>query len=146
MPAAQRHDMGVLAFSPLNGGWLSGRSDPTKGKRPLTAAKDFDVTIAANQAKVAAVEQLTELAREAGIPLSHLAIAFVRSHPAITSVLMGPRTPEQLDDLLAGVDVELGKDVLDRIDDIVKPGTELNPDDNYFTSPPALLDASLRRR
>ncbi|HEV3187831.1 MAG TPA: aldo/keto reductase [Acidimicrobiales bacterium] len=146
LPSAQRYDMGVLAFSPLNGGWLSGRSDPTKGQRPLAAAKDFDVTIPANRAKLVAVEQLTELAHDVGVPLSHLAIAFVRSHPAITSVLMGPRTPEQLDDLLAGVDVELSEDVLDRIDDIVKPGTELNPDDNYFTLPPALLNATLRRR
>jgi aryl-alcohol dehydrogenase-like predicted oxidoreductase len=146
LPAARRYDMGVLAFSPLNGGWLSGRSDPTKGKRPLAAAKDFDLTNPANQAKFAAVEQLTALAGAAGLLLSHLAIAFVRSHPAVTSVLMGPRTPEQLDDLLAGVDVELSEDVLDRIDDIVRPGTELNPDDNYFTAPPALLDKSLRRR
>jgi aryl-alcohol dehydrogenase-like predicted oxidoreductase len=145
LPTAQRYDMGVLAFSPLSGGWLSGRSDPTKGRRPTMAAKDFDLTISANKAKLAAVEQLTELANQAAMPLTHLAIAFTRSHPAVTSVLIGPRTPEQLNDLLAGVDVELSGDVLDRIDEIVPPGTELNPEDNYFATPPSLLDKSLRR-
>lgn len=146
LPTAQRHTMGVLTFSPLSGGWLSGRSDPTKGHRPTAAAKDFDLTNPANQAKLAAVEKLTQLANDAGLPLTHLAIAFARSHPAVTSVLMGPRTPEQLNDILAGVDVELSSDVLDRIDEIVPPGIELNPDDNYFTTPPALLEKSLRRR
>ena len=72
--------------------------------------------------------------------------AFVRSHPAVTSVLIGPRTPEQLDDLLAGAGVQLGEDVLDRIDEIVPPGTEINPADNYQAAPPALLDKRLRRR
>jgi aryl-alcohol dehydrogenase-like predicted oxidoreductase len=145
-PTTQRYAMGVLTFSPLSGGWLSGRSDPTKGHRPSVAAKDFDLANPANQAKLSAVEKLTELASDAGIPLTHLAIAFARSHPAVTSVLMGPRTPEQLSDILAGADVELSSDVLDRIDEIVTPGTELNPDDNYFTTPPAILDKSLRRR
>ena len=146
LPTAQRYDMGVLTFSPLSGGWLSGRRDPTKGHRPTAAAKDFDLAIPANRSKLAAVEKLSELASEAAIPLTHLAMAFTRSHPAVTAVLIGPRTPEQLHDLLAGVDVELSGDVLDRIDEIVPPGTELNPDDNYFATPPALLDRSLRRR
>ena len=146
LPTAQRHTMGVLTFSPLSGGWLSGRRDPTKGHRPSVAAKDFDLKNPANQAKLKAVEKLTQLANDAGVPLTHLAIAFARSHPAITSVLIGPRTPEQLSDILAGVDVELSSDVLDRIDEIVPPGTELNPDDNYFATPPSLLDTSLRRR
>jgi aryl-alcohol dehydrogenase-like predicted oxidoreductase len=80
------------------------------------------------------------------MPLTHLATAFVRSHPAVTSVLIGPRTPEHLDDLLAGADVELSEDVLDRIDEIVPPGTELNPADNYLAVPPAVEDKRLRRR
>jgi aryl-alcohol dehydrogenase-like predicted oxidoreductase len=80
------------------------------------------------------------------MPLSQLATAFVRSHPAVTSVLIGPRTPEQLDGLLAGADVELSQDVLDRIDEIVPPGTEINPDDNYLAASPALGDKRLRRR
>jgi aryl-alcohol dehydrogenase (NADP+) len=80
------------------------------------------------------------------MPLTHLATAFVRSHPAVTSVLIGPRKPEHLDDLLAGSDVVLSEDVLDRIDDIVPPGTELNPADNFFAEPPAIADKRLRRR
>ena len=100
----------------------------------------------ANRAKLEAVQQLTHLAAEAGLPLTHLATAFVRAHPAVTSVIIGPRTPEQLDDLLAGADVELGGDVLDRIDEIVPPGTELNPADNYFAASPAIEDKRLRRR
>jgi aryl-alcohol dehydrogenase-like predicted oxidoreductase len=80
------------------------------------------------------------------MPLTHLATAFVRSHPAVTSVLIGPRKPEQLDDLLAGADVELSADVLDRIDEIVPPGTEVNPADNYLAASPAIEDKRLRRR
>jgi aryl-alcohol dehydrogenase-like predicted oxidoreductase len=102
--------------------------------------------VPANQTKLEAVQQLTRLAAEAGLPLSHLATAFVTSHPAVTSVIIGPRTPEQLDDLLAGADVELTGDVLDRIDQVVPSGTELNPADNYFASAPAVTDPSLRRR
>jgi hypothetical protein len=80
------------------------------------------------------------------MPLTHLATAFVRSHPAVTSVLIGPRTPEQLADLLAGADVELSDDVLDRIDEIVPPGAELNAADNYLTVPRVIEDKRLRRR
>ena len=73
-------------------------------------------------------------------------MAFVRAHPAVTAVIIGPRTPDQLSDLLAGTDVELSEDVLERIDEIVAPGTELNPADNYFATPPAVEDKRLRRR
>ena len=100
----------------------------------------------ANQAKLEAVQQLSKLAADAGMPLTHLATAFVRSHPAVTSVIIGPRTPEHLDDLLAGADIELSEDVLDRIDEIVPPGTELNPADNYLAVPPAIENKRLRRR
>jgi aryl-alcohol dehydrogenase-like predicted oxidoreductase len=146
LPTAQRHGMGVLTYGPLSSGWLSGRADPTRGGRAATAPHAFDMTIPANQARLAAVTELTKLAAEAGMPLSQLATAFVRSHPAVTSVLIGPRTPEQLDGLLAGADVELSQDVLDRIDEIVPPGTEINPDDNYLAASPALGDKRLRRR
>jgi aryl-alcohol dehydrogenase-like predicted oxidoreductase len=95
---------------------------------------------------LAAVSRLTELAAQSGLPLTHLALAFVRSHPAVTSVLIGPRTPQQLDDLLAGADVELSEDVLDQIDEIVPPGTEVNPADNYLAASPAITDKRLRRR
>jgi aryl-alcohol dehydrogenase-like predicted oxidoreductase len=146
LPAAQRHGMGVLTYGPLSSGWLSGRPDPTRGHRVATAASAFDLAVPANQAKLAAVDSLTKLAADAGMPLSHLALAFVRSHPAVTSVLIGPRTPAQLDDLLAGADIELSADVLDRIDEIVPPGTEINPDDNYLAAAPALTDKHQRRR
>ncbi len=146
LPAAQAYRMGVLTYGPLGSGWLSGRADPTRGHRAITAAQGFDVSIAGNQAKLAAVEQLTQVATDAGLPLSHLAIAWVRAHPAVTSVLIGPRTPEQLADLIAGAEVELDGDILDRIDEIVAPGTELNPADNYLADPPAITDKRLRRR
>lgn len=138
--------MGILSYGPLSSGWLSGRADPTRGHRTTSAPQAFDLNVAANRAKLEAVGALTDLAAEAGLPLTHLAIAFVRSHPAVSSVIIGPRTPEQLDDLLAGADVVLSGDVLDRIDEIVRPGSELNPDDNYLAHAPALSDARLRRR
>ena len=146
LPTAQRYGMGVLTYGPLNSGWLSGRADPTKSHRAQMAARNFDLTMPGNQAKVDAVAHLTALAAEAGMPLTHLATAFVLSHPAVTSVIIGPRTPEQLEDLIAGADVELGEDVLDRIDEIVAPGTELNRGDNYFATSPAIVDKRLRRR
>jgi len=145
LPAAQRYGMGVLTYGPLSSGWLSGRADPTQGHRVATAPQAFDMTDPANQRRHDAVQDLTKLAADAGIPLTHLALAFVRSHPAVTSVLIGPRTPAQLEDLLAGADVELSEDVLDRIDEIVPPGTEINPADNYLAPSPAILDKRLRR-
>jgi aryl-alcohol dehydrogenase-like predicted oxidoreductase len=146
LPLAQRFGMGVLTYGPLGSGWLSGRDDPTKGHRVKLSARAFDLTVPGNQAKLEVVEQLSVLAADAGLPLTRLATAFVRSHPAVTSVLVGPRTPEQLDDLLAGADVTLSEDVLDRIDEIVPPGTELNPADNYIAAPRAIQDKRLRRR
>lgn len=83
---------------------------------------------------------------EAGLTLPQLATAFVRAHPAVTSVLIGPRTADRLDGLLSGADIELPADVLDRIDEIVPPGTDLDPRDNYAATPPAIADARLRRR
>ncbi|MBP2706132.1 aldo/keto reductase [Microbispora sp. RL4-1S] len=145
-PTAQRHGMGVLTFSPLNGGWLSGRADVSSGHRASVQPSMYDPTTPTGGTKAAAVARLTELVGEMGITLPQLAIAFARSHPAVTAVLIGPRTAEQLDGLLSGADVDLTDDVLDRIDAIVPPGTDLNPGDNYGATPPALLDARLRRR
>ena len=147
LPAAQRYGMGVLTYGPLSSGWLSGRADPTQGHRNQgLGARNFDLTDPGNQAKLDAMGHLTRLADDAGLPLAHLATAFVRAHPAVTSVIIGPRTPAQLDDLLAGADVELDGGILDRIDEIVPPGTELNPADNYFATSPAIEDRRLRRR
>lgn len=144
LPTAQRYSMGVLTYGPLSSGWLSGRADPARGHRSSGAAA-FDLSVPANQAKLTAVEQLTRLAADAGLPLAHLATAFVLAHPAVTSVLTGPRTADHLTAALAGADTRLSQDVLDKIDEIVAPGAEINPDDNYITIP-ALADKNLRRR
>ncbi|MGW4931799.1 aldo/keto reductase [Streptomyces sp. NPDC004166] len=147
LPTAQRYGMGVLTFGPLNSGWLSGRSDPTAGHRNAgLGAKMFDLSRPGVRAKAEAVQKLGALAAEAGLPLAHLAVAFVRAHPAVTAVLIGPRRPEQLDDLLAGADVELDGDILDRIDAIVPPGVDVNPDDFYIDPTPPITDKRLRRR
>ncbi len=146
LPTAQRLGMGVITFGPLSSGWLSGRDDPTSGHRANgRGARLFDMSVPNNQTKLAKVDELAQVADEAGLPLSHLATAFVRAHPGVTSVLLGPRTPEQLDDLIAGADVELSGDVLDRIDEIVPPGVNVNRDDIYLDQP-ALSDTRQRRR
>jgi aryl-alcohol dehydrogenase-like predicted oxidoreductase len=146
LPTAQRHGLGVLTFSPLNGGWLSGHADLTSSHRASIRPSGYDVSIPAVALKAAALAELAVLAGEAGMTLPQLATAFVRAHPAVTSVLIGPRTQDQLDGLLAGADLELTADILDRIDEIVPPGTDLNPADNYAATPPALENARLRRR
>jgi aryl-alcohol dehydrogenase-like predicted oxidoreductase len=147
LPTAQRYGMGVLTYGPLASGWLSGRADPTRGHRAQgPGARMFDLTVAANRSKPDTVAQLSRLAGEAGLPLTHLATAFVRAHPGVTSVIVGPRTFEQLDDLLAGADTVLADGVLDRIDEIVPPGGELNRADNYMAAHPAVEDSRRRRR
>jgi aryl-alcohol dehydrogenase-like predicted oxidoreductase len=145
LPAAQRYGMGVLTWGPLSAGWLSGR-DVTQGtgRSALEQAK-FDTTVPENARKLEAVAELKKLAADAGLPLTHLALAFVRAHPAVTSVILGPRTADQLTDLLSGADAVLDDAILDRIDEIVPPGTDLNRADSYYV-PPALADRSLRRR
>ncbi|WIX79706.1 aldo/keto reductase [Amycolatopsis carbonis] len=147
LPTAQRYGMGVLTFGPLNSGWLSGRADPTAGHRNAgRGAQMFDLSRPGVQAKADAVAELTELAADTGISVPHLAIAFVRAHPAVTSVLIGPRRPEHLTDLLAGADLELSGDVLDRIDEIGPPGVDVHSGDFYINPTPAILDKRLRRR
>jgi aryl-alcohol dehydrogenase (NADP+) len=113
----------------------------TRGRLPAR----YDVKRPANQPKLDAVEELLKVASDAGCSLTHVAVAWVVRHPAVTSAIVGPRTPEQLEDLLAGQDLVLDDEVLDRIDEIVPPGTTLNPADAGYT-PPALEDPSARRR
>ncbi|MGD3110093.1 aldo/keto reductase [Streptomyces sp. YGL11-2] len=144
LPTAQRYGIGVLTWGPLSAGWLSGR-DLSASSRAALENRKFDLTVPENARKAEAVSALTELAAEAGLTLPHLATAFVRAHPAVTSVIIGPRTMDQLDSLLDGTGITLSADVLDRIDAIVPPGTDLNRADNYYAAP-AILDASLRRR
>ena len=151
LPTAQKYGMGVLTWGPLSAGWLSGRytqaTDVTSrdGGRVATEPHKFDPSVPENARKLAAVTSLAKVAADAGLTLPHMALAFVRSHPAVTSVIIGPRTMDQLESLLTGADVVLSSDVLDRIDEIVPPGTDLNKADSYYV-PPALTDPSLRRR
>jgi aryl-alcohol dehydrogenase-like predicted oxidoreductase len=151
LPMAQKYGMGVLTWGPLATGWLSGRytsaadvSSRDEG-RVKGEAHRFDTSLPENAAKLAAVTELGKLAADAGLTLPHLAVGFVLSHPAVTSVIIGPRTMDQLESLLSGTGTVLSTDVLDRVDEIVPPGTDLNSADSYFT-PPALRDPSLRRR
>jgi aryl-alcohol dehydrogenase-like predicted oxidoreductase len=148
LPTCARHGMGVMSYSPLTGGWLSGRWRKDTGQQSSSRAgrlpERFDLSQPANQRKLDAVEELAQLADEAGITLIQLAIAFVLRHPAITAALIGPRTMEQLDGQLAAADVALDDAVLDRIDEIVPPGITINPEDNSWHNPS--LDPAARRR
>ncbi len=150
LPTCARYGMGVLAWSPLGGGWLTGRYrsgadvDMTSGRAARLPMR-FDPALPGNARKLEAVEELVKVATDAGCSLTHLAIAFVVAHPAVTSAIIGPRTMDQLTDLLAGATVALDDEVLDRIDEIVPPGTNLNAADAGYL-PPALTDPAQRRR
>jgi aryl-alcohol dehydrogenase (NADP+) len=145
LPTVQRHGMGVLTWSPLSGGWLTGkyrRDDPAPGgSRGATNPDHFDV---ANPSKFDAVEALAAIAAEAGVSLTHLALAWNIEHPAVTAALIGPRTEDQLDDLLGAADIRLDADVLDAIDAVCPPGTVLNAADAGW-NPPALHPTRRRR-
>jgi aryl-alcohol dehydrogenase-like predicted oxidoreductase len=148
LPTCSRHRMGVISYSPLTGGWLSGRWRKDSGQQASSRAdrlpERFDLSTPANQRKLDAVEQLAQLADEVGITLIQLAISFVLNHPGITAPIIGPRTMDQLDSQLAAANVTLDDAVLDRIDEIVPPGTTINPLDNSFDNP-ALRPAARRR-
>ncbi|MGH3494349.1 MAG: aldo/keto reductase [Sciscionella sp.] len=148
LPTCARHGIGVLSYSPLAGGWLSGRWRKDTGQQPSSRAERlperFDLSQPANQVKLDAVEQLARAAEQTGITLIELAIAFVLQHPAITAAIIGPRTMEQLDTQLPAAAVQLDQAVLDRIDEIVEPGITLNPVDNSFNN--HALEPATRRR
>jgi aryl-alcohol dehydrogenase-like predicted oxidoreductase len=148
LPTCQRHDMAVIPYSPLTGGWLSGRWRKDAGQQASSRAnrlpERFDLANPYNQQKLDAVERLARLADEADLTLIQLAIAFVLNHPAITSPLIGPRTMEQLETQLAAADVVLDEAILDRIDEINPPGNTINPADNSWTNPD--LEPAARRR
>ena len=151
LPACQKYQMGVIAWSPLAGGWLTGKYRAESGidmtsNRAQRLPHRFDPSMPGNQAKLAAVEELIKVAADAGVSLTHLALAFVVAHPGVTSAIIGPRTMDQLTDLLAGAGTELGDDVLDRIDQIVPPGMTLNYPADAGWQPPALADTATRRR
>jgi aryl-alcohol dehydrogenase-like predicted oxidoreductase len=142
LPVAQRYGMGILVWSPLAQGLLTGRvrkGQPTDLRRTPLFSHMRD------EHRLDAVEQVIPLAEQAGLPMTHLAMAFAVAHPGVTSAISGPRTMEQLDDLLAGADVTLTDDILDQIDKIVPPGTNIGRLDMAY-QPPAILLPGLRRR
>jgi aryl-alcohol dehydrogenase-like predicted oxidoreductase len=152
LPTCQRHGLGVLAYSPLAAGWLSGQyrkgrpvSGPGSAARARNAAR-FDATNPANAAKLEAADALGALAEEAGLTLVQLATAFAVRHPAVTSTIIGPRTMAHLDGYLAADGVELSTDVLDRIDEIVPPAVTVDVADNYWQHSAPWLAAAARRR
>jgi aryl-alcohol dehydrogenase-like predicted oxidoreductase len=149
LPVCEQYGMGVIPWSPLAGGWLTGRyrkgAELPTSSRAQRLPQRFDLALPGNQAKLEAAEKLALLAEEAGLSLIHLALAFTLSHPAVTSPIIGPRTMEQLESQLGAADVVLGSEVLDRIDEIVPPGTNLNPADRGYDTP-ALTDPARRRR
>ena len=135
LPTIQRYGMGSLTYSPLGGGWLSGRWRKDAAGAPTSSARPsarFDMSSPANQCKLDIVEDLAQLAEQAGMTLIDLAIAFVINHPAVTAAIVGPRTMEQLESYLPALDIRLSTDVLDRIDELVAPGLTVNPDDNSY--------------
>src|SRR6202046_1779519 len=148
LPMCLKYGIGVLSWSPLAGGWLSGAFGPGKentSRRAAVMPDRYDMTIPGNRAKVEAVGQLIELADGAGLSLIELALGFVLEHPAVTSPIIGPRTMEHLESQLPALELRLSADVLDRIDEIVLPGPDLNVTDVGWV-PAAIEDSSLRRR
>ncbi|MEU8662520.1 aldo/keto reductase [Actinoplanes philippinensis] len=144
LPVCEKYGLGTLIWSPLAAGLLTGRF--RAGGEPISAGSlHWLPRHMTDQRKHAAIEQLVPIAEEAGLSLTHLAMAFVAGHPGVTSAILGPRTLEQLDDLLAGAGTVLGDDVLDRIDEVVAPGTDLGAIDVAHV-PPALSEPGLRRR
>jgi aryl-alcohol dehydrogenase-like predicted oxidoreductase len=149
LPLAQRHGLAVLPWSPLAGGWLSGRVKADGAHLPSSRAvrqpARHDPSAPENARKAQAVLELAELADDAGLSLVHLALAFVLEHPAVTSAIIGPRTLEHLEGALGADKISLSPEVLDRIDEIVPPGVTINAADAGY-EPPSITDATLRRR
>ena len=142
LPVCQRYGMGTLVWGPLGQGMLTGRVRKGQDNELRRASLFKHLT---DERRIDVVEQLVPLAQEAGLPMTHLAMAFAIAHPGVTSAIVGPRTMSHLDDLLAGMDVALTDDILDRIDDIVPPGTDISALDQAYV-PPAIEEPDLRRR
>ncbi len=148
LPVTEQYDMGVLVWSPLASGWLSGAVRDGREittNRAAVVPQRFDLTVPANRARLDAVEKLVKLADDAGLTLIQLALGFLTAHPGVTSAITGPRTLDHLHSQLAAADTVLPSDVLDAIDQIVAPGVDLAPEEKLDT-PPSLLDVALRRR
>ncbi|MDQ6935139.1 MAG: aldo/keto reductase [Actinomycetota bacterium] len=149
LPVAQQFGMGVLPWSPLAGGWLSGKyrkgTDVPQSHRADRMPDRYDLSNPENQAKLDAADALAELAEESGMSLVHLALAFLLAHPAVTAPIIGPRTMEHLESQLGAAEITLPVDVLDQIDEIVPPGVTLSRFDEGYEQP-SLSDPFLRRR
>ena len=148
LPTCRRYGIGVIPWSPLAQGWLSGRfrkggEEPTS-RRARMLPRRWDMSLPENQLKLEAVDALARLAEEAGMTLIEMAIAFVIRHPAVTAAIIGPRTMEHLESQLPAAEVELGDDLLDRIDEIVAPGVNLSEADVGWQNP--ALEPAARRR
>ena len=148
LPTCRRYGMGVIPWSPLAGGWLSGRyrvgQDLPASRRAEMIPSRYDMSLPGNQRKLEAADALADLAQEAGITLIELALAFVIRHPAVTAAIIGPRTIEHLESQLTAADVALSDEILDRIDAIVPPGVNMNPADGGWPNP--ALEPAARRR
>jgi aryl-alcohol dehydrogenase-like predicted oxidoreductase len=142
LPVAQRYGLGILVFGPLAQGMLTGR---VRKGQPTDLRRAALLKAVSDEHRIDAVEQIIPLAQKAGLPMTHLALAFAIAHPGVTSAIIGPHTMEQLDDLLAAADITLTDDILDQIDEIVPPGTDVGRLDQAYL-PPALLNPGLRRR
>jgi aryl-alcohol dehydrogenase-like predicted oxidoreductase len=149
LPVCLEHGMGVIPWSPLAGGWLSGGwrkgKEPPESTRAQRLPQRYDLSIPANRRKLEAADALAHIAEEAGMSLIHMALAFVINHPAVTAAIIGPRTMEQLESQLGAADLQLDGALLDRIDEIVPPGTNFSYADAGFT-PPSIADPAQRRR
>jgi aryl-alcohol dehydrogenase-like predicted oxidoreductase len=148
LPTLERHGMGAITWSPLAGGWLSGRyrkgADAPGSTRADRLPQRYDLSLHANQRKLEVADQFGQLADEAGVPLVQIAIAWAIHHPGVTSAIIGPRTMEHLESQLPAADLELDDDLLDRIDAIVPPGVNLNHADSGYANP--ALEPGARRR
>ncbi len=149
LPVCEQNGMGVIPWSPLAGGWLTGRYRqgqelPTTGRAALIP-EQFDPANPGNRRKAELIEELLKVASDAGCSLVHLALAFVLEHPAVTAAIIGPRTMEQMVDQLPAAELVLDQGILDRIDEIVPPGTNVSATDGGWV-PPSIAEAALRRR
>ena len=143
LPVTQRHGMGAIIYSPLAQGLLTGRV--RRGQESELTRSGAYFAHLGDERRIDAVEQLIPIAEQVGISLTHMAMAFVIAHPGVSAALMGPRTPEQLDDLLAGADTTLSDETLDQIDEIVAPGSDIGQLQMAY-APPAVTDPGQRRR
>jgi aryl-alcohol dehydrogenase-like predicted oxidoreductase len=149
LPTCERYGMGVIGWSPLGGGWLSGRwrlgVEGLTSRRASRIPDRYDVERPENQAKLRAADALAQVAETHGMTLIHMAIAFVLNHPTVTSAIIGPRTAEHLDSQLGAADVVLSGELLDAVDEIVPPGTNFSFFDAGY-APPAIAQPGRRRR